>query len=177
MGLTLWKGDRVLKRDASTAKNYLDTREIDTLNRITVMFLDQAENSAPSGGRTSACAIEKPSSTNSCVIPNCRCSPGRAWSAATRLSNGRRGNTTPLPSGDGWKRKPKHGTWKTCGHPRRCWRRGARSSPRRTRNPRRAEIKAGEKGLAKGTNHEPASNSTQTSNLPGVQAIGNGLGR
>lgn len=43
MGLTTWKGGRVLKRDVATAKNYLDTREIDTLNRITVMFLDQAE--------------------------------------------------------------------------------------------------------------------------------------
>ena len=43
MGLTNWKGSRVLKRDVSTAKNYLDGREIDTLNRITVMFLDQAE--------------------------------------------------------------------------------------------------------------------------------------
>ena len=31
------------KRDVATAKNYLDTQEIDTLNRITVMFLDQAE--------------------------------------------------------------------------------------------------------------------------------------
>ncbi len=43
MGLTAWKGDRVIKRDVSTAKNYLDAKEIDTLNRITVMFLDQAE--------------------------------------------------------------------------------------------------------------------------------------
>lgn len=43
MGLTSWKGGRVLKRDVGTAKNYLDAREIDTLNRITVMFLDQAE--------------------------------------------------------------------------------------------------------------------------------------
>ena len=43
MGLTSWKGGRVLKRDVATAKNYLDAREIDTLNRITVMFLDQAE--------------------------------------------------------------------------------------------------------------------------------------
>ena len=43
MGLTSWKGTRVLKRDVSTAKNYLDADEIDTLNRITVMFLDQAE--------------------------------------------------------------------------------------------------------------------------------------
>ncbi|MFA7683734.1 MAG: virulence RhuM family protein [Syntrophales bacterium] len=43
MGLTSWRGGRVLKRDVGTAKNYLDAREIDTLNRITVMFLDQAE--------------------------------------------------------------------------------------------------------------------------------------
>lgn len=34
---------RVLKRDVPTAKNYLDEKEIDTLNRIVVMFLDQAE--------------------------------------------------------------------------------------------------------------------------------------
>lgn len=43
MGLTSWKGGRVLKRDVLTAKNYLGEKEIDTLNRITVMFLDQAE--------------------------------------------------------------------------------------------------------------------------------------
>lgn len=43
MGLTAWTGSRVLKRDVSTAKNYLDAGEIDTLNRIVVMFLDQAE--------------------------------------------------------------------------------------------------------------------------------------
>jgi hypothetical protein len=43
MGLTTWQGGRVLKRDVVTAKNYLDASEIDTLNRITVMFLDQAE--------------------------------------------------------------------------------------------------------------------------------------
>jgi hypothetical protein len=43
MGLTAWTGGRVLKRDVPTAKNYLDESEIDTLNRIVVMFLDQAE--------------------------------------------------------------------------------------------------------------------------------------
>lgn len=43
MGLTAWSGGRVLKRDVATAKNYLDEQEIDTLNRIVVMFLDQAE--------------------------------------------------------------------------------------------------------------------------------------
>jgi hypothetical protein len=43
MGLTARSGGRVLKRDVATAKNYLDEKEIDTLNRIVVMFLDQAE--------------------------------------------------------------------------------------------------------------------------------------
>ncbi len=43
MGLTAWTGGRVLKRDVTTAKNYLSEKEIDTLNRIVVMFLDQAE--------------------------------------------------------------------------------------------------------------------------------------
>lgn len=43
MGLTAWRGGRVLKHDVPTAKNYLDEHEIDTLNRIVVMFLDQAE--------------------------------------------------------------------------------------------------------------------------------------
>ena len=43
MGLTSWSGGRVLKRDIGTAKNYLDEKEIDTLNRIVVMFLDQAQ--------------------------------------------------------------------------------------------------------------------------------------
>lgn len=43
MGLTSWKGSRVVKTDVGTAKNYLDDQEIGTLNRITVMFLDQAE--------------------------------------------------------------------------------------------------------------------------------------
>ncbi|MBI4677789.1 MAG: virulence RhuM family protein [Elusimicrobia bacterium] len=43
MGLTSWKGGRALKRDVTTAKNYLNEAEIDTLNRITVMFMDQAE--------------------------------------------------------------------------------------------------------------------------------------
>ncbi len=43
MGLTSWSGQRVQKRDVITAKNYLDKKEIDTLNRIVVMFLDRAE--------------------------------------------------------------------------------------------------------------------------------------
>lgn len=43
MGLTAWAGGRVLKRDVGTSKNYLDPKEIDTLNRIVMMFLERAE--------------------------------------------------------------------------------------------------------------------------------------
>lgn len=43
MGLTNWKGKVVRKQDIAIAKNYLDPTEIDILNRIVVMFLDQAE--------------------------------------------------------------------------------------------------------------------------------------
>jgi hypothetical protein len=43
MGLTNWKGSVVRKADVAIAKNYLDSREIDILNRIVVMFLDMAE--------------------------------------------------------------------------------------------------------------------------------------
>lgn len=43
MGLTTWKGSRVRKEDIFIAKNYLTADEIDTLNRLTVLFLDTAE--------------------------------------------------------------------------------------------------------------------------------------
>lgn len=43
MGLTSWKGNIVRKGDIFIAKNYLSTDEIDTLNRLVVMFLDAAE--------------------------------------------------------------------------------------------------------------------------------------
>ncbi len=43
MALTSWKGDVVRKSDIFTAKNYLSHDEIDTLNRLTVIFLDSAE--------------------------------------------------------------------------------------------------------------------------------------
>ena len=43
MGLTSYKGSRVRKSDVGIAKNYLNPEEFDTLNRITVMFLDMAE--------------------------------------------------------------------------------------------------------------------------------------
>jgi hypothetical protein len=57
MGLTSWKGTRVLKRDVSTAKNYLDAGETDTLNRMTVMFLDQAEFRAQRRPGPSDCGL------------------------------------------------------------------------------------------------------------------------
>lgn len=43
MALTNWKGSRVRKQDVIIAKNYLSENEIDTLNRLVVIFLEQAE--------------------------------------------------------------------------------------------------------------------------------------
>lgn len=43
MGLTAWKGSVVRKQDIIIAKNYLSEEEIDTLNRLTVIFLETAE--------------------------------------------------------------------------------------------------------------------------------------
>ncbi|MBX3450788.1 MAG: virulence RhuM family protein [Planctomycetaceae bacterium] len=43
MNLTSWSGSRVRKQDVITAKNYLSQDEIDTLNRLVVIFLEQAE--------------------------------------------------------------------------------------------------------------------------------------
>jgi hypothetical protein len=49
MGLTTWKkapDGKILKADVSIAKNYLDEKEIDELNRVVGMYLDYAENQA-----------------------------------------------------------------------------------------------------------------------------------
>ena len=43
MALTSWKGNVVRKQDIYIAKNYLQQGEIDTLNRLTTLFLDTAE--------------------------------------------------------------------------------------------------------------------------------------
>lgn len=43
MALTSWKGSIVRKGDIFTAKNYLTADEIDTLNRLVVIFLETAE--------------------------------------------------------------------------------------------------------------------------------------
>jgi hypothetical protein len=43
MALTNWRGSRVRKEDVLIAKNYLTQDEIDTLNRMVVIFLEQAE--------------------------------------------------------------------------------------------------------------------------------------
>lgn len=43
MALTSWKGAIVRKNDVFTAKNYLYKDEIDSLNRLTVLFLESAE--------------------------------------------------------------------------------------------------------------------------------------
>jgi hypothetical protein len=43
MALNTWSGSRVRKQDVVVAKNYLSADEIDTLNRLVVIFLEQAE--------------------------------------------------------------------------------------------------------------------------------------
>ena len=43
MALTNWKGAKVRKQDIYIAKNYLSSDEIDTLNRLVVIFLETAE--------------------------------------------------------------------------------------------------------------------------------------
>ena len=42
-GLLAWKGNKVRKAEILTAKNYLTKDEIDTLNRLVVIFLETAE--------------------------------------------------------------------------------------------------------------------------------------
>lgn len=42
-GLTSWKGAKVRKQDIMIAKNYLTADELDTLNRLVVIFLETAE--------------------------------------------------------------------------------------------------------------------------------------
>jgi len=49
MGLTSWKSSpkgRIRKEDVSIAKNYLDEKELKSLNRIVTMYLDYAESQA-----------------------------------------------------------------------------------------------------------------------------------
>ena len=49
MGLTTWKRSpkgKILKSDITTAKNYLNEKEIKELNRVVTMYLDYAENQA-----------------------------------------------------------------------------------------------------------------------------------
>jgi hypothetical protein len=43
MSLMAWSGSRVRKQDVIIAKNYLTADEIDTLNRLVVIFIEQAE--------------------------------------------------------------------------------------------------------------------------------------
>lgn len=46
MGLTSWKGAKVRRIDVATAKNYLNEKEIKSLNRLVTMYLDYAEEQA-----------------------------------------------------------------------------------------------------------------------------------
>ena len=52
MGLTTWKNapkGSIRKTDVGIAKNYLNEKELDGLNRIVTMYLDYAENQAKKG--------------------------------------------------------------------------------------------------------------------------------
>lgn len=52
MGLMIWKKapyGKILKSDVSIAKNYLNEKEIKSLNRIVTMYLDYAEHQAEKG--------------------------------------------------------------------------------------------------------------------------------
>lgn len=52
MGLTTWKNapaGKIRKTDIGIAKNYLDEKELDGLNRIVTMYLDYAESQAQKG--------------------------------------------------------------------------------------------------------------------------------
>lgn len=52
MGLTTWKNapkGKIRKTDVGIAKNYLDEKELNGLNRIVTMYLDYAENQADKG--------------------------------------------------------------------------------------------------------------------------------
>ena len=51
-GLLTWKGDKVRKQDVLVAKNYLSEDEIDSLNRLVVIFLETAELRAKSRKET-----------------------------------------------------------------------------------------------------------------------------
>ena len=46
MGLTSWKGTKVRTGDVTVAKNYLNEKELEQLNRIVSMYLDYAEDQA-----------------------------------------------------------------------------------------------------------------------------------
>ena len=46
MGLTSWAGAKVRKADVIVAKNYLNGKELESLNRIVTMYLDYAEDQA-----------------------------------------------------------------------------------------------------------------------------------
>jgi hypothetical protein len=51
-GLLVWKGDKMRKADIVVARNYLTEDEIDTLNRLVVIFLETAELRAKSKQET-----------------------------------------------------------------------------------------------------------------------------
>lgn len=112
MALTSWKGSRVRKQDVIVAKNYLTPEEIDTLNRLVVIFLEQAELRARER-KDLTLGYWRQNVDRLLEFKGARCSMARAASAtsATRFSMPTAG--TPR------RRRP---IWRTCG----SWRRSRR---------------------------------------------------
>jgi len=115
MGLTSWRGSRVLKRDVGTAKNYLDSKEIDILNRITVMFLDQAEFRAQRR-RDIRMSDWETFLDKFLIDTELPALSGPGIVSRDEALEWAQNNTMPSKKGGGWRRKPwlMPDTWKTC---------------------------------------------------------------
>jgi len=87
-GLLAWKGDKVRKADIIVAKNYLTEDEIDTLNRLVVIFLETAELRTKSKQETRM-AFWKQNVDQTSRPTASRCSPTLAPSAMSRWKRAR----------------------------------------------------------------------------------------
>jgi hypothetical protein len=85
-GLLTWKGDQVRKQDIVVAKNYLTEDEIDTLNRLVVIFLETAELRAKRQTITSMASGVRTWGRSSWATAF-RCSAAQAPSATPAWSN------------------------------------------------------------------------------------------
>ena len=108
MALTSWKGSIVRKQDLIIAKNYLSEDEIDTLNRLVVIFLETAELRAKNR-LVSPCPSGRKTWIASWNLTIKRCLPAKAQSPM-RKWNKKSGSSTPnlMPAGRLMKQ-----TWRT----------------------------------------------------------------